>query len=67
LDIQFCLRIAIDYVLDLVDFFVTRAGKASLILMTSDVLVPCLKAYAYDFRGCLVILADLIFLKYLEI
>jgi len=48
-------------------FFVLRTEKASLILMTSDVLVPCLEAYIYDFRGCLVILASLIFLKYLEI
>jgi len=48
-------------------FFALRAGKASLILMTSDVLVLCLEAYMYDFWGCLVTLASLIFLKYLEI
>ena len=30
-------------------FFVLRAGKVSLILMTSDMLVLCLEAYAYDF------------------
>ena len=30
-------------------FFVLRAGKAFLILMTSDVLVLCLEAYIYDF------------------
>ena len=48
-------------------FFALRAGKASLILMTSDVLVLCLKAYMYNFWGCFVILAGLIFLKYLKI
>ena len=41
--------------------------------MTSDVLVPCLKAYTYDFWAGLVILTSLVtltglmFLKYLEI
>jgi len=30
-------------------FFVLRAGKVSLILMTSDVLVLCLEAYTYEF------------------
>jgi len=63
----FSLRIAIDYVLDLVNFFAPRARKASLILMISDVLVFCLEACAYNFGDCLVMLASLIFLKYLEI
>ena len=67
LDTWFSLRIVVDYVLNLVNFFISRAGKASLILMTSDVLVPCLEACVYDFGGCLVMLASLIFLKYLEI
>jgi len=48
-------------------FFVLRAGKVSLILMTSDVLVLCLEAYTYEFWGCFMTLAGLIFLKYLEI
>ena len=41
--------------------------KASLILITSDVLVLCLEACMYDFWVSLVTLTSLIFLKYLEI
>ena len=48
-------------------FFILKAGKVSLILTTSDVLVLCLEVYIYDFWGCFVTLASLIFLKYLEI
>ena len=67
LDVQFRLRIAIDDILDLVDFFAPRARKASLILMTLDVLVLCLEACMYDFWVSLMTLTSLIFLKYLEI
>jgi len=42
-------------------------GNASLILMTSDVLIFYFKAWVYNFWGCLVLLAGLMFLKYLEI
>ena len=30
-------------------FFILKAGKVSLILTTSDVLVLCLEVYIYDF------------------
>ena len=48
-------------------FLALRAGKLSLILMTLDVLVPCLETCMYDLGGCLETLASLMFLKYLEI
>ena len=48
-------------------FFTLRARKASLILMTSDMLISYLKVCVYDFWDYLVTLASLIFLKYLEI
>ena len=47
--------------------FAPRDGRASLILMISEVLAPCFGTWAYDFWGCLDILASLMFLKYLEI
>ena len=47
--------------------FALRDRKASLILIISKVLVPCFKIWAYNFWGCLDILASLMFLKYLEI
>ena len=42
-------------------------GNTSLILMTSDMLIFCFKAWAYNFWGYLILLANLMFLKYLEI
>ena len=41
--------------------------NASLILMTSDVLIFYFEAWAYNFWGYLALLASLMFLKYLEI
>ena len=48
-------------------FFVLMEGNTSLILITSDMLVFCFKAWAYDFEGCLVLIASLLLLKYFEI
>ena len=48
-------------------FFVPIDGNVSLILMISNVLIFCFEAWAYNFRGCLVVLASLLLLKNLEI
>ena len=48
-------------------FLVSRAGKFSLILITSDVLISCLEVCVCNFGDCLETLTSLMFLKYLEI
>ena len=48
-------------------FLASRAGKFSLILITSDMLIPCLETCMYNFGDCLEMLTSLIFLKYLKI
>ena len=48
-------------------FFAPIDRNISLILITSDVLIFCFKAWVYNFGGYLVILAGLLLLKNLEI
>jgi len=48
-------------------FFAPMEKNTSLILITSDILIFCFEAWAYDFRGCLKLVASLLFLKYFEI
>ena len=48
-------------------FFVLMEGNASLILITSEVLIFWLKTWAYDLAGCLRLAAYLLFLKNFKI
>ena len=47
-------------------FFALMKGNASLILITSDMLIFCFKAWMYDFGNCLELVAGLLFLKYFK-
>ena len=62
-----CLGFSFTMLLTLSIWFVFKAKKDSLILSTSDILVGCLEAWAYDLVGFARLDLVLISLKYFEI